>query len=122
MNIWQRLRALLAYEPAVVAWAANGGIAALLGVAVHLPAGQLDAVTTITTALAAVYTAFRTRPVAVSVITGAVATIGTACAAFGLHVAPAVLATGVTVLSSLLGLWFRSNVTPAASRPPRPVG
>jgi hypothetical protein len=118
VNIWQRLKALLAYEPAVLAWAVNGGIATGLAFVAHLSPVQVAAVTTITTVLSAVYTAIRAHPVSVSLLTGAVATIATASAAFGLHLSAAVIATAVTVLSAVLGLVFRASLTPKAGRRP----
>ncbi len=113
--IWQKLRNLLAYEPAVLAWALNGGVATVLAFLVHLTPLQVGAVTTITTALAALYTAARAKPVAVSMLVGALATIATASAAFGLHLSADIIATGVTALSAILGLVFRANVTPSAA-------
>lgn len=112
--IWQKLRALLAYEPAALAWAVNGGLATVLAFLFHLDPVQVGAVTTITTALSAIYTAVRARPVSVSILTGALATVTTASAAFGLHLSAYMIATGVTVLSAVLGLVFRANVTPTA--------
>jgi len=111
--VWTRLKALLAYEPAALAWAVNGGLAAALVFLFHLDGTQAAAVTTITTALAAAFTAVKARPVAVSVLVGSAATIATACAAFGLNLTPQVIATGVAVLSAVLGLVFRQNLTPA---------
>jgi hypothetical protein len=108
-----RLRDLLAYEPAILAWAANGGVAAILGLVTHASPATLGAVTTVTTALVAVYTACRARPVAVSVLMGAAATLVNASAAFGLHLAATQLVTVTTVLSAVLGLMFRANLTPA---------
>jgi hypothetical protein len=55
------------------------------------------------------------RPAKVPVITGAASTIAVAAGAFGLHLAPAALATGVTVLSAVLALVFRQNITPVAT-------
>lgn len=116
MSLWERLRGLLAYEPALVAWAINGGIAAVAGYVAHLSPTQTGAVTTITTALAAVYSAARARPVSVSALTGGVATVITAATAFGLHASADTTALIVTALSGVLGLLLRANVTPAASR------
>ena len=112
-----RLRVLLAAEPAVAAWAANGGLALILGYVAHLSSVQEAAVTTIATALAAVFTAFRARPVAVSVLTGAIATAVTASAAFGLHLPAEVIAASVSLLSAVLGLVFRQNLTPKVNVP-----
>lgn len=112
------LREMLAYEPAVAAWAADGGVAALAGFVFHVSSTQEAAITTICTALAALYTAVRARPVAVPALTGAVATIATAAAAFGLHLPAGVISTGVTVLSAVLALILRQNLTPAVALKP----
>lgn len=112
--MWSRLKALLQYEPAVISWAINGGLAAVLAFLAHLSPTEIAAVTTITTAAAAVVTALRTRPISVSVITGAVATIATAVSAFGLNLPTPVVGVVVTVLSTVLGLLFRQNLTPTA--------
>jgi hypothetical protein len=48
-----RLRGLLAYEPAAVSWALNGGVALICAYAFGLTATEEAAVTTIVTALAA---------------------------------------------------------------------
>jgi hypothetical protein len=114
MNLWSKLRELLAYEPAVVAWAVNGGIATVLAFLLNLTAGQTATVTVITTALAAIVTAVKARPVAVSVVTGALATIAEAAAAFGLNLPPTVIGAITAVASAVLGLLFRQNLTPAA--------
>lgn len=111
----QKLKNVLQYEPAVLAWAINGGIALVIGNLTHLSTGQAGAITVVTSALAMIYTAARTRPVAVSVITGALATIATAVGYFGLHLDPTVVAAVVSIVSTLLGLLTRQNVTPKAS-------
>lgn len=123
MTIWKRLAGLLTYEPAVAAWAAAGGLAVLLGSVAHLSTVQEAAVTTIATALAALYTAVQTRPVAVSALVGALATGITAAAGFGLHVSPTWIGVGTAVLSAVLSVLLRPNITPAARlrRKPGPV-
>ena len=113
----QKLKGLLAYEPAALAWAVNGGIAIILSYLVHLTPTQLAAVTTITMALSTIYTAARARPVSVSILVGGLATIAVASAAFGLHLTADQIGTGVTVLSAVLGLLFRNSLTPAKARP-----
>ena len=109
------LRSLGANEPAVVAWALNGGLAALAAFVLHYSKTQEAAAATIVTALAAIFTAWKAKPRDISIITGALATMATAAAAFGLHLAPGTVAAGVTVISALLGLIFRTNVTPVAA-------
>jgi hypothetical protein len=110
--MWSRFKAGFKQEPAVIAWAVNGGIAAILAFLVHLTPTEIAAITTITTAAAAVVTAAQARPIAVSVITGAVVTIATAVGAFGLNLPTATIGAAVTALSGLLGLLFRQNLTP----------
>lgn len=117
-KILQLFRQAMAYEPAVAAWAADGGIAALVAFVFHVNSTEEAAVTTICTALAAIYTAFRARPVSVSVLTGAIATIATAAGAFGLHLPPGEIATGVTALTAILALIFRANLSPKAALKP----
>ena len=114
MNIIQRL---WNYEPAILAWALSGGLAVLLGNVFHISSTQEAAVTTILTALAAIATAVKARPVEVSVVVGAVATIAVAAAAFGLHLSAAEIGAASAILSGILGLVFRANVSPAAARP-----
>lgn len=113
MNLWTKLKDLLVYEPAVVAWAVNGGIATVLAFLLNLDGTETAAVTTITTALAALVTAVMARPVAVSIVTGALATIAEAAAAFGLNLPPTVVGAITAVASAVLGLLFRQSLTPA---------
>jgi hypothetical protein len=112
-KLWGKLKDLLAYEPAVLAWAVNGGVAATLAFVFNLGPDQTAAVTTVTTALAALVTAIKARPVSVSLVTGGLVTIAEAASAFGLHLPAAVLAAVTAVASALLGLMFRQNLTPA---------
>lgn len=117
-----RLRALAAMEPAVLAWALNGGVAVVLAFAFHLTKTQEAAAATIVTALAAAYAAARTTKPQVSVIVGALVTGVTAAAAFGLHMSPQVISIGTSIVSGLLALLFRQNLTPkAALKRPAPV-
>lgn len=114
-----RLKALAALEPALLAWAASGGLAVVCAFLFHLSSEQEAAVTTIATALAASYSAARTRPVSVPLITGALVTAVTAAAAFGLHLSAGQTGTGAAIVSGLLALLLRANLRPAAatSRP-----
>jgi hypothetical protein len=110
----QRLRDLLRHEPALVAWFTNGGLAALLAFVFHLGDTQTATVTTATTALAAAYTAIQARPVSLSVLAGALATLITACEGFGLQLPAGYVASGVAAISLVLSLIFRENLTPTA--------
>jgi hypothetical protein len=111
----QWLKDLPRFEPALVAWATNGGVAALLAFAFHLGNTPTAAVTTLTTALAAAYTALHARPVSLSVLAGALATAITACEGFGLQLPAGYVASGVAAISLVLSLIFRENLTPVAT-------
>lgn len=113
MNLWMKLRSLLAYEPAVIAWVVNGGLAVVLTFLFNLNTTQTAAVTTITTALAAIVTALAARPVSVSIVTGALMTAIQAAVAFGVTMPTPVLGAITAVASAMLSLLFRQNLTPA---------
>jgi len=102
------------YEPAILAWALNGGLAVLLGNVFHISSTQEAAVTTVLTAVTVIFTAVTTKPVEVSVLVGGVSTIAVAAAAFGLHLSAAEIGAGAAILSGVLGLVFRANVSPSA--------
>lgn len=108
------------YEPVILAWALNGGLAVFLGSVVHLTSVQEAAVTTIATALVAVFNALHTQPFAASAFAGALTTILVAGAAFGLHLPAQDIGVGVAVLASIAGLGLRANVSPVAP-PPAPA-
>lgn len=105
------------YEPAVLGWALNGGLAVLLGSVFHISATQEAAVTTIVTAAVGVYTWATTRDRTVSGLTGFISTIAVAATAFGLHLSAAETGAGVALLSGVIALVLRQNVTPVAQRP-----
>lgn len=107
-------KGLLVYEPAVLAWATGGGLAALLGWVLHFGRTQQAAAAVILTALAAIVTALLAHPPRVSVITGALATIGAAVGAFGYHPTAHAIATAQLAASLLLALLLRPNLTPRA--------
>jgi hypothetical protein len=105
---------IFGYEPAVIVYAVNAGVALLVAYGLHLTQGQVSAVTVLATAAVAVITAWATRPIQVSAITGAVATALAAVAAFGLDLSADQIGATVTALSIVLALLLRQNVTPAA--------
>lgn len=109
------LRNLLRYEPAVIAWAANGGLALVLAYAFHITRTQEAAVTTITTALASVFTAWKAGPSNAPVILGALTTAVTAAGAFGFHPSAQLLATLAAAGSAVLPWIMRANLTPKAT-------
>ena len=114
------LKNLLRYEPAVIAWAASGGLALLLAFVFHFTSTQEAAAATIVTALATLYTLVKAGPSGVPGILGALATAVTAAAAFGFHPSAQVLAVCTSIASVLLPLIFRMNLTPKAAEPAVP--
>lgn len=126
-DLWARVRYLFMFEPAVVAWALNGGVAVLAAWAFHLTSFEEASVATIVTAAATIYTAAAARPADVPTIIGALTTIVTAAAAFGFHPPAQWIAVGTAAVSIVLPLVFRVNLTPLAAikanqAPPVPVG
>lgn len=109
------LKRYAAMEPAILAWAVNGGLALVLAFIFHISGKQEAAVTTIATALATAYTAWKAGPSGVPVLIGALATGVTAAGAFGFHPSAQVLATVTAVASAVLPLVFRVNLTPKAA-------
>lgn len=114
VNLKNTAADLAAYEPMILAWALNGGLAVLAGGVLHLSSTQTAAVTTITTAAAGIWTAARTTPPAVGAITGALGTALVAAGAFGLHLPGPQAGVAVAALSVVLSLILRQNVSPAA--------
>ena len=109
---------LLRYEPVLLSWVLNGGLAVLLGNVAHVSTAQEGAITTISTAVVAIFTWFKTKDKAVSTLVGFITTIATAAAAFGLHLSSAEIGAGAAILSGILALAFRANATPAAGVKP----
>lgn len=104
---------IFGYEPAVLLYALNAGVALLVAFGLPLSQSQVAAVTTIATAVLSIATAIMTRPIVVSTITAAVASLLTAGAAFGLHLSANQTGAVVTALSIGLALLLRQNVSPA---------
>lgn len=102
-------------EPAVWLYVINSAVALIVAYGVDLSQTQVAAVSTIATAFFAGWAAIITRPFVVSALTGAMSTMLTAAAAFGLHMSADQLSTTVTGLSIVLALVLRANVSPAGS-------
>lgn len=100
-------------EPAVIAYVVNAAVALLVSFGLPFSDGQVDAVTVITTALAAAVTAVMTRPIVVSTLTGALASVMAALAAFELDFSPEQIGQSVAFASIVLALLLRQNVSPA---------
>jgi hypothetical protein len=114
------LKNLLAREPAVLSWAVNGGVA-LLAAQAGASRTQEAWIVTVVSAVAAVSTAVRARPVNLPVILGGLTTLTTAAAAFGLHPSAHVIAVGTALASTVLPILLRGQLTPVTPPPPPPA-
>ena len=81
-------------------------------VGVHLAATQVAAVLTALPAVATLIAAFRTKPAAVTAITGGLATIGTAATTFGLHWLASLIGADAPAASLVVALLLRMHVSP----------
>lgn len=102
------------FQPAMYLYILNAGVALLVAFGLPLNSTVVAAITTIATAILAGVAAFMTRPVSVSALTGAAATILTAAGAFKLHLSANEIGAAVTALSIVLALLLHQNVTPVA--------
>jgi hypothetical protein len=106
------VKKIITQEPAVTAWAVNGGLAALLAFIFHFTKTQEASAVTIITGLTTIYTAALAKPPEVSLISGTLTTIATAVAAFGLHLSPHGISALATISSVALALLLRQNLSP----------
>lgn len=104
---------ILGYEPAVIVYAVNALVAALVAWGLDLSDEQTGAINTIVTGVLAAVVAAMTRPVTVSAITGAAATVLAALGAFGLELSAEQIGSSVALGSIVLALLLRQNVSPA---------
>lgn len=104
---------IFGYEPAVLLYALNSAVALVVAYGLNLSSGQVGAVTAIATAVLAGTAAVLTRPVTVSAVTGALATVLASFAAFGLHLTGQQISATVTAVSIVLALLLRQAVSPA---------
>lgn len=104
---------ILGYEPAVILYVLNAALAAGVSYGLPLNHAVVAATVTIATALLSAYAALLTRPIVVSALTSAAGTILAAIAAYGLHFSADQIGSTVTLLSLLLALLLRQNVSPA---------
>jgi hypothetical protein len=104
---------IFGYEPAVILYAVNAAVALLVAYGLDLTVTQTGAITAIATGLLAGVAALMTRPITVSGVTGALATVLAASAAFGLHLTANQIGTAVTAVSIVLALLLRQAVTPS---------
>jgi hypothetical protein len=106
---------LFKYEPVLVGWVLNGGLAVLLGNVAHISSTQEAAVTTAATAVAGIYAWFQTADKGLSSLVALISTIAVAAGSFGLHLSSAEIGAGAAILSGVLALVFRVQATPKAS-------
>jgi hypothetical protein len=93
----------LTLNPAVVLYIVNAVIALAVAWGVHLSTDVTGAIDTIVTGGLTVIAAFLVRPVAVSAVIAALATIATAFSAFGLHLSQDKITATAAVVSLGLG-------------------
>lgn len=111
-------REIFGREPALVL-AAGLAVVNLVTVLMGLPGPVQDATTTIATAVFGIGLAVTTRPVAPAAITGGVATILTALAAYGIQLQPELVAGINGAVAAVLALVLRQQVAPARARTPQ---
>ena len=117
-SIWQRIKALLASEPAMLAALGQAAVAAIALLGFHLTAGQTGALSAAAAAVAAAITGLRARPVKPALLTGALTALGAVMIAFGVpHVTSGLVATASTFLAAIMSTVLRSHVTPIPLKP-----
>lgn len=114
---------IFGYEPAVWLYVINALVAFLVTIpAVGLTAETSGYVMTIANGAVALMVAFLTRPWVVSALTGALSTILTGLASFGLPLTEQQTGAFVVLTSAVLGLVLRANVSPAPVTSDYPPG
>jgi len=110
-------------EPAVWLYVINAIVAFLATIpAVGLTEESAGWVMTIASGVVALLVALLTRPFVVSALTGALSTILTGMASFGLPMTEQQTGAFVIMVSAVLGLVLRSNVSPAPATDSYPPG
>ncbi|MER7500428.1 hypothetical protein AB0L05_16140 [Nonomuraea pusilla] len=114
---------LFGREPAVILYVINAIVAFLATIpAIGLTEESAGWVMTIANGVVALLVAALTRPFVVSALTGALSTILTGLASFGLPLTEQQTAAFVVLTSAVLGLVLRSNVSPAPVTSEYPPG
>jgi len=85
----------------------------LVAVLAHLSAGQQNGLSVAATAVYTLLLALWTRPIQPSAITGGLATILTALAAFGIDLRPDLVSGLNATVAAVLALMLRAQVSPA---------
>jgi hypothetical protein len=108
---------LIKLNPAAILFAVNALLTMAVQWGANLTADQTGAITAIVTAVITIIAAATTRPVGLQLIAGAVTSIATAWAAFGLHLTVTQISSGVVVLSIVLaGILHLAHVPATAFR------
>lgn len=89
-----------------------GALAALLHTSLGLDPTWLHGILTALPAVGALLAALRTRPAKVTVIAGALGSLATACAAFGLHLPATLIGWQMPIAALIAGLLMRGAVSP----------
>ncbi|MEV4287336.1 hypothetical protein AB0K40_17670 [Nonomuraea bangladeshensis] len=114
---------LFGREPAVWLYVINAVVAFLVTIpAVGLTSEAAGWVMTIANGVVALLVAALTRPFVVSALTGALSTILTGLASFGLPLTEQGTAAFVVLVSAVLGLTLRANVSPNEATSSYPPG
>ena len=95
-------------------WLAAGlGVVQLVAVLAHMTHDQQSALSIAVTALYAILTAVFTRPVNLSVVTGALSTLATAAGVFGLHISADAMSVFNAALVAVATLLLTNLVSPS---------
>ncbi|MEV0236856.1 hypothetical protein [Nonomuraea sp. NPDC050786] len=106
-------RTIFGQEPAVIAYVMNALLAFLVTIpALGLTETAAGYISTIGSGVLALIVAWQTRPWVISTLTGAVSTILTGVSHFWLVLTPAQTAAFILLLSAVLGLVLRGQVSP----------
>lgn len=111
-----KILAVIKTEPAMILYSLNAVVALAVSFGLNLTHNQEAAVTTAAAAVLTMATAAATRPVAVSALTGALATGITAAGTFGLHLTTGQVGSLVAVVTIVLMHTLRANVSPATGK------
>jgi hypothetical protein len=105
---------LFGREPAAVLYAVNAVIAFVVTLpSVGLSEEAAGWLMTVASGVIALIVAVLTRPFVVSALTGALQTVLAGLASFGLPITPQMTATFIVLVSAVLALALRANVSPA---------
>lgn len=111
----QAARTSIALNPLTVSWAVSTAATLGVGFGLSLSKDQTGAIVTGITGLAAVVSAFTSRPWYVAGVTGGATSALAACAAFGLKLPPETISAATAALGMILGVLSTGSVVPVAA-------